>query len=133
LYTWITRRDFLNSIGVALLLISYIICDLKICSLLCLKLLNYLKANTLFVIKLLISFLLKAWKERPGLLIILFCYSFSNSFKSSFFLANKNDLSAVKYCLFLEPFKRSRPCFIWWSTVIVSSLVWSTVIVSFSG
>jgi hypothetical protein len=55
-----TRRDFLNSVGVALPLISRTIYDLKICSSLYLKLLNYLKANTPFANKLSISFLLEA-------------------------------------------------------------------------
>jgi hypothetical protein len=102
----------LNSAGVVLPLISRIICDLKICSLLCLELLNCLKANTPLAIKLSISFLSEAWKERPGLLIIPSCRSFSNSFKSPFSLADKNDLSAVKYCLFLELFGRLQSCFI---------------------
>jgi hypothetical protein len=54
------RRNFLNSIKVALSFTSYIIRDLNFKFSLYLALLNYLKANTPFIIKLLISFLLKA-------------------------------------------------------------------------
>jgi hypothetical protein len=90
--------------SVILSLISYIIHNLKIFFVL--KLLNCLTVNTFFIIKLLIFFLLKVKKNKLRLLIILFCYSFNNSFKSFFSFAKKNISSTIKYYLFLEPFRR---------------------------
>ena len=52
--------NFLNSIEIALPFTLYIIYNLKIQFPLYLALLNYLKISTLFITKLLISFLLEA-------------------------------------------------------------------------